>query len=42
VSPTDLEFAQDRLEFLIRKNRQGETGDHLLRCNMKYSLIEDL
>lgn len=41
VSPTELEFAQDRLEFLIRKNRQGETGDHLLRCNMKYSLIED-
>lgn len=40
--PFRLEEAQNRLDFLLRKNRNGATGDIPLWCSMPHSAIRDL
>jgi replicative DNA helicase len=42
ASPDDLRAARHRLEFLIRKNRAGATGDVPLWCSIAHSSIRDL
>lgn len=39
--PYQLTEAKNKLEFLIRKNRNGETADIHLWCSMKHSAIRD-
>lgn len=41
VDPNDIAAARDRLEFLIRKNRNGETSDVTLRCNIAQSAVRE-
>lgn len=37
----DLMNARNKMELLIRKNRQGETGDISLYCDMAFSRVRD-
>lgn len=41
VSDHDLMAVKDDLEFLIRKNRNGETGDVNLRCRISHSQVKE-
>ena len=41
VDPDDLQRAKYRLEFLIRKNRNGETRDVPLWCSIAHSSMRD-
>lgn len=41
VMPHVLSAARHKLEFLIRKNRNGETADVSLWCSMAHSMIRD-
>lgn len=42
ADPNDVAAAKHRLEILIRKNRNGETGDVPLQCSIGHSSIRDL
>lgn len=42
ADPGRLSAARFRLDFLIRKNRNGETGDVPLWCSIAHSSIQDL
>lgn len=39
--PHDISAARNKLEFLIRKNRNGETADVSLWCSIGHSMIRD-
>jgi replicative DNA helicase len=39
--PHDIHAAKNKLEFLIRKNRNGETADVPLWCSIGHSMIRD-
>jgi len=41
VMPHQLSEARNKLEFLIRKNRNGETADVSLWCSIGHSMIRD-
>lgn len=41
ADPYALAAARNRLEFLIRKNRNGETGDIRLWCSIGHSMVRD-
>jgi replicative DNA helicase len=41
ADPTRLAYAKHELDFLIRKNRNGETGDVRLWCSIAHSSVRD-
>lgn len=41
AEPWQVEAAKHQMDFLIRKNRQGETGDVHLWCDMAHSRVRD-
>lgn len=41
VEPGRVTLARNRLEFLIRKNRNGETADVPLWCSIAHSMVRD-
>ncbi|TDQ63592.1 replicative DNA helicase [Maritalea mobilis] len=41
VAPEDLNDALNSLEFLIRKNRNGENGDVQLFCSIQHNAVRD-
>jgi replicative DNA helicase len=41
ADPYALSAAKNSLDFLIRKNRQGETADVSLWCSIGHSMVRD-
>jgi replicative DNA helicase len=41
ADPYDLDAAKHKMEFIVKKNRQGECGDIQLWCSMAHSSIRD-
>lgn len=41
ADPYDLDAAKHKMEFIVKKNRQGECGDIHLWCSMAHSSVRD-
>src|SRR5690606_13600224 len=41
AEPWQVEQSKHQMDFLVRKNRQGETGDVHLWCDMAHSSVRD-